>query len=152
MDDILFFDGRYRWLSNFYLLGFTRYEGLEYPTTEHAYQAAKFADPEIRKKIRALRTPGQAKQAGQGLAITTPDWENIKVSVMERCLESKFTNVRMSAYLIATKDAYLEEGNTWGDTFWGACDGAGRNELGKALMRRRALLGGHGITISWRDM
>ena len=31
----------------------------------------------------------------------------------------------------------LIEGNEWGDTFWGTCDGIGENHLGKILMRIR---------------
>ena len=34
------FSGRYRWLSNFHTCSIV-YDGVEYPSTENAYQAAK---------------------------------------------------------------------------------------------------------------
>lgn len=39
--------------------------------------------------------------------------------------------------LINTGDAELIEGNSWGDTFWGECNGIGENNLGKILMKIR---------------
>lgn len=44
--------------------------------------------------------------------------------------------------LLATGDAQLVEGNTWGDTFWGVCDGVGENHLGRLHMWIRSMLGG----------
>ena len=34
-------------------------------------------------------------------------------------------------------EEYLEEGNTWHDTYWGVCNGKGKNKLGKILMQVR---------------
>jgi len=31
----------------------------------------------------------------------------------------------------------LEETNTWGDKYWGVCNGEGENQLGKLLMKIR---------------
>lgn len=42
--------------------------------------------------------------------------------------------------LIATGNAYLEEGNQWGDKFWGTVNGNGENMLGKILMKERDIL------------
>jgi hypothetical protein len=42
--------------------------------------------------------------------------------------------------LLATGDKELIEGNTWGDTFWGVCNGIGQNHLGKILMAKRTEL------------
>ena len=42
--------------------------------------------------------------------------------------------------LLATGDAELIEGNTWGDRYWGIVNGAGENRLGTLLMDRRAEL------------
>lgn len=39
--------------------------------------------------------------------------------------------------LLATGTRYLEETNTWGDTYWGVCEGKGLNMLGKTLMQVR---------------
>jgi hypothetical protein len=46
----------------------------------------------------------------------------------------------LRALLISTGDTQLIEENTWGDTFWGVCNGIGKNMLGIILMDvRRAL-------------
>ena len=42
-----------------------------------------------------------------------------------------------SEMLLATDDMEIIEGNVWGDTFWGVCDGKGENNLGKVLMEVR---------------
>jgi predicted NAD-dependent protein-ADP-ribosyltransferase YbiA (DUF1768 family) len=34
----------------------------------------------------------------------------------------------------------LIEGNWWGDTYWGVCNGVGENHLGKLLMKIRDYL------------
>lgn len=53
-------------------------------------------------------------------------------------VKSKFEqNSDLKDKLIATGDEYLEEGNTWNDTYWGVCRGKGKNILGKILMRVR---------------
>jgi hypothetical protein len=46
----------------------------------------------------------------------------------------------MAQRLIQTGDAYLIEGNTWGDQYWGVCDGQGLNSLGLLLMETRLVL------------
>lgn len=46
-------------------------------------------------------------------------------------------NADLRCKLLTTGDAMLVEGNTWGDTVWGVCQGKGENRLGKILMRVR---------------
>src|SRR3954468_6821071 len=50
------FQGEYRFLSNFWPAG-VEFEGITYPTAEHAYQAAKTLDVALRKRIAAEPTP-----------------------------------------------------------------------------------------------
>jgi predicted NAD-dependent protein-ADP-ribosyltransferase YbiA (DUF1768 family) len=38
---------------------------------------------------------------------------------------------------LATGNDYLEETNTWKDSFWGVYNGIGTNWLGKILMEER---------------
>jgi predicted NAD-dependent protein-ADP-ribosyltransferase YbiA (DUF1768 family) len=58
---------------------------------------------------------------------------------MEQCVRYKFThNAELRSALIATGDAYLEEGNDWGDRVWGVYQGVGENRLGRILMKVRA--------------
>ena len=136
------FQGEYRFLSNFFPAEVV-YEGITYPTSEHAYQAAKTLDPEQRKKIAALKTPAEAKTAGRAQKLRD-DWETAKFVVMEEVVRYKFTHHDdLAAKLLATGDAILEEGNTWNDQIWGISppnSGKGDNRLGKILMKIRSEL------------
>lgn len=136
MKPITEFRGDYRWLSNFWDCP-VKYEDVMYPTSEHAYQAAKTLDRNERLKIRNLDTPGKAKRAGKNLEIRS-DWEDVKLQVMTDILTDKFSrNPDLAEKLIQTGTADLIEGNTWNDTFWGVCRGKGQNHLGRILMRIR---------------
>jgi hypothetical protein len=130
------FQGDYRFLSNFWPAT-VEYEGIVYPTAEHAYQATKTLDMAERRRIAALPTPAEAKRAGEALKLR-PDWLQIKYQVMLDCVRYKFTHhPELAAKLLATGDAYLEEGNYWGDRIWGVYQGQGTNWLGKVLMTVR---------------
>jgi hypothetical protein len=129
------FQGQYRFLSNFYPCTIT-YEGIEYPTTEHAYQASKTLDQERRKYISQLETASQAKRAGKNVKMRS-DWEEVKVDVMYDICKLKFTKPNFAQKLLVTGHQELVEGNTWNDTFWGRCKGRGQNHLGKILMKIR---------------
>lgn len=65
------------------------------------------------------------------------DWEQVKVDLMRTFVRKKFENPFLRPMLLTTGDAELVEGNTWNDTFWGVCRGAGHNWLGKILMEVR---------------
>ncbi len=132
------FVGKYHFLSNFYIAP-AEYEGVIYPSSEAAYQAAKSLDPEERKIFLALR-PGQAKRKGKQLRIR-PDWENVKIPIMTTIVRDKFVrNPELGDQLLATENKELIEGNHWDDDFWGVVDGVGENNLGKILMIIRAEL------------
>lgn len=129
------FRGEYRFLSNFWPATVVLDE-VEYPTVEHAYQAAKCRHRSDRVYIRAAETPGEAKKRGRQVEIRR-DWDDIKLSTMERLLRQKFSQEPLRSKLIATGDQELIEGNAWGDTFWGVSWGKGWNHLGKLLMAIR---------------
>ena len=59
---------------------------------------------------------------------------------MEHFLTLKFSIPKFKKLLLATGDRYIEETNTWGDTFWGVCNGKGENNLGKIIMKIRDTL------------
>jgi ribA/ribD-fused uncharacterized protein len=131
------FQGEYRFLSNFWPAE-VEFEGLTYPTVEHAYQSAKTLDMTERRRIAALATPAEAKHAGEALQPQRADWADVKFDVMERCVRFKFTHhPELAVKLLATGDAELIEGNTWGDRIWGVYQGQGDNRLGKILMKVR---------------
>lgn len=93
-------------------------EGVAYPSVEHAYQAAKATDPALRVPFESGTAP-EAKKRGSKLNIR-PDWENIKLAVMESLLNQKFLQgTSYRAMLDATKGSELIEGNWWHDNFWG---------------------------------
>ncbi len=130
------FQGPYRFLSNFWPAEI-EFEGVKYPTVEHAYQSAKTLDMNERHRIAALPTPAEAKAAGRALKLRD-DWERVKFDVMEQCVRQKFTkHDDLRRQLLDTGNAALEEGNTWGDRVWGVYQGQGENRLGKILMKVR---------------
>lgn len=137
------FNSTYRFLSNFYPSKID-FEGITYPTVEHAYQAAKTLDGNHRKMIAACGSPGDAKSAGRGLLLRE-DWHDVQMSIMRTLLRKKFYDPVLKFSLLATKDAELEETNYWHDQFWGCCScgqhqGKGNNNLGKLLMELRSEL------------
>lgn len=130
------FNNEFAFLSNFYSSPIV-YEGIEYPTVEHAFQAAKTFDFETRVKIAAAATPGQAKRLGRSVTLRS-DWEQVKDSIMEELVRRKFqSSTSLCLQLWSTGDRELIEGNTWNDIYWGVCNGVGRNQLGKTLMKIR---------------
>lgn len=134
------FDGEYRFLSNFFVLPKPiEWEGLLYTTTEHAFQATKTLDPKEREKVRSAGSPGAAKRLGKLVKLRS-DWNDMKVMVMSSICWVKFEHPILRKWLLATGDAELIEGNTWGDTFWGTVKGRGENQLGKVLMNIRGLV------------
>ncbi len=137
------FQGEYRFLSNFWPAEI-EFEGIRYPSVEHAYQAAKSLNTEDRRRIAAISDPAEAKRAGRALSLR-PDWETAKFEVMEVCVRAKFmTHPDLRAKLLATGNAELVEGNAWGDRVWGVYEGQGENRLGKILMRVREECRGRG--------
>lgn len=130
------FHGEYSFLSNFYPAN-VEFEGQIYPSVEHAYQAAKTLDFKLRA-IFALRdmTAAQSKYLGRQIKCRA-DWDAVKDGIMKSCLASKFSDTKLLRLLRETGDQELVEGNTWGDTYWGVCNGVGLNKLGKFLMEVR---------------
>lgn len=124
-------------LSNFFPCPIV-YGGIEYPTNEHAFQAAKSTDTYVRQQVASLASPGQAKKMGRALVLRR-DWEEVKLGVMRDIVRVKFTIPALRQWLLDTGDYYLEETNDWGDRFWGV-DGSGENWLGFILMGVRAEL------------
>lgn len=144
------FEGEFFFLSNFYE-GTFKWRGREYPSAEHAFQAAKvFAmkDPtivqmqEYMDKVIEAPTPAKAKYAGRSVKIDTAEWDSQKVEYMRGIVHAKFSQVSgLAGQLINTGAMLLVEGNDWNDAFWGRClkDGkmVGLNTLGTILMEER---------------
>ena len=129
------FDGEYAFLSNYSASPF-RINYVLFPTMEHYFQANKADNQNDYLHIAYAPTPGEAKRLGRKIQLR-PDWEEIKDNVMLTGLRKKFANPELRNLLLATGDEELVEGNYWGDTYWGVCNGVGQNKLGKLLMQVR---------------
>ena len=132
------FHGKYYFLSNFFDWSFTDKEGYFWPTSEHYFAAHKSKSQQGKDWIRQANNPATAKKRGRGIPIRE-DWEEIKFDVMWDALNYKFgtENDNLKKMLLDTLPHELIEGNYWGDTCWGVCNGVGENHLGKMLMRLR---------------
>jgi hypothetical protein len=131
------FSDEFRFLSNFYPCRI-KYEAIVYPSVENAYQAAKSLNLQERIEISKL-SAGKAKRRGSKLQLRV-GWSDIKLRIMEDLLREKFGQRDLKALLLATGNSEIIEGNTWGDTYWGVCNGVGENKLGQLIMRIRSEL------------
>jgi ribA/ribD-fused uncharacterized protein len=113
------------------------WEGITYHSSEHAYVASKTNDRDKKLHIARIECPKQAKKFGRTLKLRA-DWESVKIPIMYQIVKKKFTeNGDLGNMLIFTGNAHIEETNTWNDTFWGVCNGKGKNILGEILMKVR---------------
>lgn len=130
------FRGEYEYLSNFFI----EPDGT---CVEKEFQAAKCRRKQDAEAILRVRTPGDAKRAGRLVSIRY-DWEEVKIDIMRMLVSRKFhDHANLAAKLMETHPHEIIEGNNWGDTFWGVCNGIGYNWLGLILEGvRRDLLGG----------
>lgn len=129
------FRGEYSFLSNMYPI-MVRIDGESYPSAEHAFQALKSLNKDVRLAISVCRSPSEAKYAGKHIELRD-DWDSVKVDIMYKILLAKFKNPELAKKLKDTGSEELIEGNTWNDKFWGVCNGDGQNMLGKLLMKVR---------------
>lgn len=132
------FKGETKWLSNFALVKIVL-DGIEYPSTEHAYMSAKCSNPTWKKVCaNPTITCGQIKFLG-GTVKLVDNWNDIKLDVMTDCIQQKFVQEPYRTMLIETGDQFLQEGNNWGDLIWGVDieTGEGQNLLGKLIMNVR---------------
>lgn len=135
MQKISSFRNNYYFLSNFYPCR-VAYNNIVYENAEAAFQAQKCKYKEDKPKFCSLKG-ADAKKAGQRV-VMRDDWEIIKKKIMHDIVFNKFVqNENLRIKLICTGNDYLEEANTWGDTYWGTCCGEGDNVLGKILMEVR---------------
>lgn len=129
------FREEYYFLSNFYQID-VEYDGIVYKNTEAAFQAQKVLDDDEKKLFSDLH-PREAKKLGRRVKLRK-DWNDVKDNYMYEICKAKFTQHEdLARKLLETGDEELVEGNAWNDTYWGVCNGRGKNQLGKTLMRIR---------------
>jgi predicted NAD-dependent protein-ADP-ribosyltransferase YbiA (DUF1768 family) len=132
--------------------------GVLVPTSEHAYMANRFKDTQIQLAVAAARglqtgnaiyRDGLAAkklaheliEAGEELSAADPI---ARIALMRRVVSQKVDkNELIHTLLVSTDEQDIQEGNDWGDTFWGVSpvgSGTGQNNLGKIYMELRSEL------------
>jgi ribA/ribD-fused uncharacterized protein len=130
--------GEHGCFSNFFRAPI-QMKGHTWPTTEHYFQAQKFAGTPREWEIRRANSPTIAARLGRSRKHSLrPDWEKVKDAIMREAVLAKFTqHDDLRAVLLGTGDAVLVE-HTTNDSYWGdGGDGSGRNRLGQILMSVR---------------
>src|SRR5215203_4642079 len=87
----------YGCFSNFSAHGF-ELDGKFWPTSEHYFQAQKFAGNPDAEEVRKAKTPKEA--ANRGRERKRPlrrDWESVKDNVMRKAVRKKFETQRIYA-------------------------------------------------------
>ena len=138
---VLFYAGEFGYFMSNFSAFMVEYNGLLWPTSEHAYQAAKF---DVGSKIYTEIYTARSAHIALKLAIKNSDhvrtdWDScVKVKAMEAIVTAKHDQHEyIQRKLQETGDAWLIE-NSQTDSFWGrGPDWKGRNELGKIWMKIR---------------
>lgn len=113
-----------------------------WPTSEHYFQAQKFAGTPYADTIRSAKSPTIAARLGRSRKVPIrSDWEAVKEEVMRQAVLAKFrTHAEIRDILLATEDEEIVE-SAPSDYYWGCGkDGSGQNRLGVILMEVRVLL------------
>jgi len=149
---------KYGCFSNFSPHGF-EVDGVWWRTSEHFFQAQKFAGTPHAEAVRQVKTPKDAARMGRSalcaarmlrkrssasLSRSLPlrlDWNSVKDDIMRRGVLRKFqTHADIREVLLSTGNELIVE-NSPIDYYWGCgADGSGKNMLGQILMEVRAIL------------
>ena len=110
--------------------------GKLWPTSEHYFQAQKFAGTRMEEKIRKASSPMKAAELGRTRRVKIQkNWNSKRDNVMLEAVRAKFDqHEELKELLLSTGDAEIIE-HTENDAYWGdGRDGSGKNRLGKILM------------------
>src|SRR5579859_8026383 len=131
----------YGCFSNFSRHGF-ELDSAWWPTSEHYFQAQKFAGTPYVENVRIASSPKAAAELGRDRKLPLrPDWEQVKDDIMRKAVLRKFeTHADLRATLLGTGHEDLVEKTTY-DYYWGCgTNGTGKNMLGHILMQVREIL------------
>lgn len=131
----------YGCFSNFSAHGF-ELDGVYWPTSEHYFQAQKFAGTAHCEQIRQVKMPKDAARMGRDRERPLrKDWEQVKEEIMRKAVLRKFeTHADIREILMSTAEEEIIE-NSPIDYYWGCGkDGSGKNRLGYILMEVREIL------------
>ncbi|MCR9066815.1 MAG: NADAR family protein [Cytophagales bacterium] len=132
------FKNEYWWLSNFSPCEI-QFNGMLFSSVEHAYMSAKSDDLDWKKFCSdSNNSPGKVKRKSKNIVLKD-DWESTKIEVMRKLLKIKFSQNPYKQLLLNTENQVIQEGNRWGDTFWGVDlkTNVGDNNLGLLIMEIR---------------
>ena len=91
----------------------------------------------------ANNTAGDVKKKSREVKLVD-NWDSLKFTVMQMCLEKKFEQEPFRSKLIKTGTQNIVEGNYFGDIIWGVdlkyTPNIGENHLGRLLMKIRGKL------------
>jgi N-glycosidase YbiA len=114
-------------------------DGVVYPTVEHAYQCARYTDPEIIEEVRSAKSPVKAWEVSSHYKhLQIPEFKNeaYKLEVMKKLMRLKaeqHEDVRQA--LIDSGDLHIVKHIVTyppGDGFWDdGEDGKGLNHTGR---------------------
>ena len=139
---IYFYNQWYDVLNNF-SANAVEIDGVIYPTSEHAYHAAKCTNIKGKEEILAAKSPLLVKEISNKKyrKARHPNWDNIKLQVMESILRAKLDqHGEVRDALVKSGDEEIAE-NSPIDSFWGrGKNGNGENQLGKLWMKIRSEL------------
>lgn len=114
-------------------------DGKQWPTSEHYFQAQKFAGTVHEENVRLAPSARKAAEMGRdrGLPLRR-DWEEVKLDVMRVALRHEFaSHPTLADLLLSTGEEEIFE-ETTDDYYWGGgSSGVGLNMLGKLLMDLR---------------
>ncbi len=116
-----------------------RLKGKKWPTSEHYFQAQKFAGTHDEEEVRQAKSPMIAARMGRSRKRPLrKDWEAAKDSIMHEAVLAKFTqHADLRVILLTSGDSTIVE-HTENDAYWGdGGDGRGKNRLGQILMQVR---------------
>jgi N-glycosidase YbiA len=116
--------------------------GRVWSTSEHYFQAQKFAGTEHEEAVRLAKSPMVAARMGRSRERPLrTDWETVKDDVMREVLRAKFAqHPELRSLLLSTGKAEIIE-HTKNDRYWGnGGDGSGKNRLGQLLMELRTAI------------
>jgi len=117
-------------------------DGVQWPSSEHYYQAHKYDDAEMIEKVRMAESPMEAAKIGRDPKIPKrADWNDVKDEVMEKAVREKFKSYPILQTLLKQTNSSTIYEHTKNDCYWGDClDRSGKNKLGKLLEKIRSEL------------
>lgn len=134
----MFFRDQYWFLSNMYPCEIRitfppNKEVYTFKCVESAFQACKCIE-----RIHEFESLDgfQAKKLGRKVTLRS-DWEQVKLLIMRNLVRVKFQQHPDLHQKLKEVSGPIVEENTWGDKYWGICNGIGKNHLGEILMEIR---------------